>query len=257
MGSEIEQKLVVSFGGGTNSVAGLLALEDRGYMPDLILFADTGGEKPETYETVKTMNDWLRARNWPQVTTVKKVDKHGDVMTLEENCLDKKMLPSIAYGFKACSQKFKIAPQDKFVNNWHVAKEEWKAGRQLRKVVFFDADEPRRAAKDYSDHKYDYWYPLIEWGMGRDDCIDLIKSKGLPLPGKSACFFCPNSKIGEIRALNASHPDLMARAVAMEENAELTSIKGLGRGHFAWKNVIATDDMFNYPEADMPCECML
>lgn len=132
----------------------------------------------------------------------------------------------------------------------------WRAGHRITKIIGFDADEPQRAAKDYSDKKYTYWYPLIEWGWGRDECVAVIRREGLSQPGKSSCFFCPNSKESEIRELNGVYPSLMARAVAMEENAELTTIKGLGRGHFAWKDVIATDEMFPFlPDREMPCDC--
>jgi len=41
---------VVSFGGGTNSTAMLVGMWERGERPDAILFADTGGEKPHTYQ---------------------------------------------------------------------------------------------------------------------------------------------------------------------------------------------------------------
>ena len=41
--------IVVSYGGGTNSVAMLVGLHERGLRPDAIVFADTGGEKPNTY----------------------------------------------------------------------------------------------------------------------------------------------------------------------------------------------------------------
>lgn len=36
----------------------LVGMAERGVRPDLILFADTGGEKPETYEFVNTMDAW-------------------------------------------------------------------------------------------------------------------------------------------------------------------------------------------------------
>jgi hypothetical protein len=35
----------------------------------------------------------------------------------------------------------------------------------------------------------------------------------------------------------------MERALAMEANAELTSVKGLGR-NFAWREVVGQEDMF-------------
>ncbi len=247
--------IVVSYGGGTNSTAMLVGMRERGIVPDAILFADTGGEKPNTYDQIEVVQKWLSGIGFPAIEIVKKVDRNGDVLTLEQNCLNKNMLPSIAYGFKTCSQKYKIAPQDKWMNNWERAREEWKAGRQITKFIGFDADEPQRADKDYSCKKYNSRHPLIEWGWGRDECKEAIERAGLPQPGKSSCFFCPNMRPSEIRELNAVYPELMKRAVEMEANADLTTIKGLGRGNFAWKDVIATDEMFPFPGQEMPCGC--
>ena len=41
--------LVVAYGLGVDSTAMLIGLAHRGIRPDLILFADIGGEKPQTY----------------------------------------------------------------------------------------------------------------------------------------------------------------------------------------------------------------
>lgn len=41
---------VVSFGGGTNSTAMIIGMYLHKIPIDLILFADTGGEQPHTYE---------------------------------------------------------------------------------------------------------------------------------------------------------------------------------------------------------------
>lgn len=60
-----------------------------------------------------------------------------------------------------------------------------------------------------------------------------IERAGLPNPGKSACFFCPASKKHEIRELAKLYPELADRAIAMEDNAALDTVKGLGRS-FAW-----------------------
>ena len=52
--------------------------------------------------------------------------------------------------------------------------------------------------------------------------------------------------------------DLAARAVAMERNAELTSIKGLGRS-FAWGDLYDADDrqakMFPETRIEQDCGC--
>jgi 3''-phosphoadenosine 5''-phosphosulfate sulfotransferase (PAPS reductase)/FAD synthetase and related enzymes len=96
--------LVISWGGGVNSTAMLIGMRQRGIIPDLILFADTGGEKPETYAFREVFNEWLLSVGFPEIYTVQ---NDGMYVTLENNCLQQKMLPSIAYGFKSCSDKYK------------------------------------------------------------------------------------------------------------------------------------------------------
>lgn len=247
---------IVAFGGGTDSTAMLIGMVEKGIPCDLILFADTGGEKPHTYEHIYVMTDWLKKHGYPHITWVKAPN-----VTLERDCLNRKALPSIAYGFKTCSQRFKLQPQDKFLNNWQPAIDVWANGSKVTKFIGYEAGEERRA-KDFSDDKYDFRYPLIEWGWSRKECLEAIKRAGLPLPGKSACFFCPSSRKSEILELKARYPELAKRAVEMEKNANLTDIKGLGRD-FAWGDLLAFDEaqlkMFaddsDWSTAEVPCGC--
>lgn len=249
----MQQLKVVSYGAGTNSTAMLVGLHERGERPDVILFADTGGERPETYKHRDTINEWCASVGFPKIVTVK---KEGNLETLEENCLRLNMLPSIAYGFKSCSHKYKIQPQEKWANNDVHCLAVWATGEKIVKLIGYDADENHRA-KIPEDKKYTYRYPLVEWGWGREECVETISRAGLPQPGKSACFFCPSSKPREILELKRTHPDLLQRALTMEANAQLTSVKGLGRS-FAWADLIkfneAQLDMFNHVP-DVPCGC--
>ena len=61
--------VVVCYGGGVDSTAMLIAMRDQGIRPDLITFADTGAEKPETYEQVEKRNGGLGAQGVSTVTT--------------------------------------------------------------------------------------------------------------------------------------------------------------------------------------------
>ena len=106
---------IVSFGGGTNSAALLVGLHQHGIPVDLITFADTGAEHPHTYRFLETMNQWLREHEMPPITVVEKMDRNGNRLTLETECLRSCTLPSIAYGFKRCSQKHKIGPAGKIL----------------------------------------------------------------------------------------------------------------------------------------------
>ena len=203
------------------------------------------------------------------------------------------MLPSLAYGFKSCSLKFKVQPQDKAMNRWAPAKAAWKRGERIVKYIGYEAGEVRRVRPPESkDGKYFYQYPLIAWGWDRAACLAAIKKEGLPLPGKSACFFCPAMKKPEILALS---PELKARALVMEDRAladnairikaqdekreewfkenpdwdegdsednrppqtgaRMYSVKGLGR-YFSWREFLdgkAAPENPNQPQ--LPCEC--
>lgn len=232
---------VLSFGGGTDSTAILCGWVERKLEPfDLILFADTGGERPHTYEHIERMQEWLRRHGMPPITVVRKVRRDGRIHTLEENCLEANMLPSLAYGFKGCSQKFKIAPQEKYANRHWLCKLTWSLGDKVDKYIGYEFAESRRWMRaPLEDDKYRYHYPLVEWEWSRPECLAAIDRAGLPRPGKSSCFFCPASKKSEIGALKKEYPLLYQRALKMEENAHLTSVKGLGRS-FSWREYDTT-----------------
>lgn len=186
------------------------------------------------------MNDWLLRHDMPQITVVKNVDRHGNRLSLEAECLRSHTLPSIAYGYKRCSQKHKISPQEKFCNNHPLCREEWAQGKKVVRFIGYDAGEIKRYERsrkyNLTDKKYLNRYPLIEeWHWNREDCIRAIQEAGLPQPGKSSCFFCPSMKQAEIEDLKLQYPELFQRAIAIEENAlpYLNKVKGLGR-NYAW-----------------------
>lgn len=236
---------VLAFGGGTDSTAILCGWVERDLQKaepiDLILFADTGGEKPHTYDHIERMQKWLRGTALPLITVIA---KGGNDRTLEEDCLAAESLPSVAYGFKTCSQKFKVEPQEKYMNSVRAARLAWRAGGRVEKLVGYDFSETRRWMKArLDDGKYSLRFPLVEWEWSRPECIAAIQRAGLPLPGKSACFFCPSSKKHEIDALKREYPVLFDRAIAMEDNARksLKTVKGLGRS-FSWRDYAVTNE---------------
>lgn len=88
---------IVSFGGGTNSTAMIIGMYLHKIPVDLILFADTGGEQPHTYEFIRVFNAWLEKHGLPTITPVFYTDKDGNRLTLEAECLRSHTLPSIAW----------------------------------------------------------------------------------------------------------------------------------------------------------------
>lgn len=227
--------LVVSYGMGVDSTAMLIEMEKRNIRPDDILFADVGSEKPETYQYRQVIEPWLESVGFPPLTEVKYVPKkfkNSPYTTLEGNCLSNATLPSLAFGFKSCSLKWKGAPMDSWVKKKY--KQEIDAGMRITRAIGYDAGLKDRkrcggASENLNDPAFKFIYPLVEWGVDRKRCVEIIKEAGLPVPVKSACFFCPATQKDELLEMADRHPDLIVRAVAIEDTARpnLKKIKGL------------------------------
>lgn len=254
-----EKIIVVSFGGGTNSTAMLCGFVDRGIVPQLILFADTGAEMPHTYEHVRIMEQKIREWWGIDLITVRAPK------TIVEHCEKTRMLPSLAYGHRSCSQKFKHEPMEKYIKQWASDN----GISSIIKCIGYDSDEGYRTKGKPTEKELKkglverYWYPLVEWGWRRNDCIATICKHGIPQPGKSACFFCPASKRSEVVSLAKNHPELIKKALEIEEasqNRHRTKI-GLGGIGNLWSDWLAMDEaqsklMLDIEPNELPCGCL-
>lgn len=226
--------LCVAYGMGVDSTAMLVAMWRAGVRPDLITFADTGDEKPETYAYLPVIQAWCAAVGFPPVVVVRYADyaKHTRYRTLYENCIANGTLPSLAFGGKGCSLKFKAAVQNAYRQRWQPARAAWAAGRTVTVCIGYDAGpkDGKRCAVQASP-KYTYAYPLRRLGWDRDRCVAEIVAAGQPVPVKSACFYCPSTTVAELAALDDAHPELGDKIIAMEAGAasNLTAIDGLWR----------------------------
>lgn len=166
---------VASFGCGVDSVAGLLLMVFMygwDYF-DEIIFCDTGSEKKKTYQYLDYLTKTL---NWP-VTIVK--SKYGNIF----DYYFRKLIYPTRWA-RDCTGKFKIDPFNKYLRT--------KYGKTTKFQVhlFIDSSEFTRVGTS----KYDYVelvHPLVDKGIPRDVCKQIIQSCGMPIPVKSGCYFCP------------------------------------------------------------------
>lgn len=227
--------IMVAYGGGVDSTAMLIELVEARVRIDAVLFADTGSEKPSTYEFVELFSAWLSSRSI-RLVTVRYVPKnyknYPPYRSLDENCFTNGTLPSISFGFSSCSQKWKIEPQNRWTEAWPPAMAAWSAGSRVIKLIGYDcspADAKRYAHREgHVDKRYVYGYPLRHLGWTRSDCEARIREAGLPVPPKSACFMCGAMKPWEVHTLP---PEQLRRIVLMETRAapRLRKIDGLWR----------------------------
>ena len=247
--------IVVSWGAGVDSTAMLVAMKREGVIPDAILFADTGGEKPETYAYLDYVEPWLASWGAPAVTRVRKrPSPRVSYTTLEGNCLDNETLPSLAFGLHSCSIKWKGTVLDQELtgvrrgpnkrHGWQPALDAWAAGLKVVKLIGYDsgpADTRRRKRLAAEDERFRYVFPLRVLGWARKECVQALVEEGLRVPLKSACFFCPASKQWELWWLAGAHPDLFMRALRVERNA-------LEGRHSRWDEVKFGGSWWSYIE---------
>jgi hypothetical protein len=225
--------IVLSYGMGVDSTAILVMLHQYGIVPDSIIFAQVGNEKRETNAYFEYISGWLRHVGFPDLTVVqyrmKKTAKYNPYITLAGNCLANRTLPSLAFGLHGCSLKWKGERIDD-----EVKRQFGDCG--VYRLIGYDASptDVRRFWRTMNGSgskarpNDQFFYPLIEAGLERQGCIDLIESAGLMAPPKSSCTFCPAMKPDEIRELDV---DYLIEIVIIEANAapSLQKIAGLWR----------------------------
>ncbi len=195
---------ILSFGGGVNTVALMVILVREQAPLDGAVFADTGGETPETYQSLEIARDYLADHGIP-LFVVKARPKQTD---LYGTALRRRVIPSVQWRW--CTRDFKVQPIHRFYS---------KLGIPINQYMGIAYDEIHRMKESREDYITNL-YPLIDRRMTRQDCTNVIIEAGLPMPEKSGCFFCPFNSTERWQHLLNRHPDLFERAIVLEENSK-------------------------------------
>ena len=106
------QVLAQCHGMGVDSWDLMFQLAERGLRPDLITFADVGAEHGHTYAVIDRCQRVLEELGFPPLVVVQLTPPRASYTTLEENVLQNETMPSIAFGGKSCTLRWKKEPQD-------------------------------------------------------------------------------------------------------------------------------------------------
>jgi len=191
---------VLSLGAGVNSTALLHLLIDKKMPLDEVIFADTGAEKPETYEYIRERILTFLAQHGIAYAVVRAKE------TLIERCVRGHTVPDRRYRWS--TRDYKIRPIYKYL----------KPRAPVVCYLGIAADEPDRVKQEYRVDWVERKWPLVEYGITRDGCETIIREHGWPLPVKSGCFFCPFTRLNDWRTLWKQHPELYAQAIQLEQN---------------------------------------
>lgn len=263
----------ISFGGGVQSTAMLvLAAQGKlGYDIDAALFANVGeqAEHPETLRLIRDVYTPWAAEHGIAIHELHRKDKDGNIRDLYQHLLDgtvagkqSDIIPmrgeSGAPMSRGCTRDYKVV----VVGKWLKAHGATKAD-PANVCIGISTDEITRVS---NKRQFDYEnpvYPLIDLGLNRMDCVNIIIASGLPVPPKSACTFCPFTRPSQWAEMRRDQPELFWKAADLEaymnERRIRTGVRPLYLTRFGkpLPEVIdeAQDMLPGFSPDDMDAEC--
>jgi hypothetical protein len=214
-------KHIISLGAGVQSstMALMAAHGEITPMPECAIFADTQSEPQSVYNWL----DWLETQLPFPVSRVGRTDVIENALKIRtsrktgEKYLQARIpaftLDGIETGtlWRQCTAFWKIEPVQQSIKEYKTA--------GVMMWLGISTDEAHRQ-KDSQKAWIKHYYPLIEIGMSRNDCLDWMEAKGYPTPPRSACRFCPFHSDTEWIRLKRDEPEEFALAVEFEKRLQ-------------------------------------
>jgi hypothetical protein len=130
-----------------------------------------------------------------------------------------------APGTRSCTADFKI----KVIGKW--AKEHGaSAANPFTIAIGISLDEIDRANARRAEPYERLDYPLLDLRVRRSDCPGIITGAGLPMPPKSACWFCPFHRESTWIDMRRDRPELFTAACDLEDTLNARRDQ-LGKDH--------------------------
>lgn len=197
----------------------VLAAQGKIDFPTFI-FANVGkkAENRKTIEYVEQYSKPFAEKHGIEFVTVAKMNRFGIPRDLFDDLMDLAtktihipvFMPKGGLGYRKCTVDYKIKPVRRFIK---------KRGATAKKPAIvgigISLDEFHRM-RDSLDAFAVNNYPLVDMRIRRQECVDIIKEAGLPVPPKSSCWFCPYQKLKEWEKMATEDPVQFALGVELE-----------------------------------------
>ena len=192
---------------GLESSAMVWLCRDEIKSDGIVVFADTGKQFPEAYESLKQI-EVITGIN----IQIVKQDYSFDDFLLKRGGM-------LRQGFTDCSRRMKRTVLKKFHSQFAYP---WEIN------LGYNADELDRA-RDFSERndvsgKVKWRYPLIEKDIDRAATVRVCEEAGFTIVltmyrkmGRMDCYFCPNQKISQAQKVMEHYPDLWAEWKQLEQ----------------------------------------
>ncbi len=249
-----------SSGGGKQSIAALVLSAQGLINYPVHLFCNVGddSEHPDTIDYVRNIAMPYAKAHGVEFVELAPIYSGGKTLyqrLATGNTLDIPMyFDGAALASRACTKHYKIR---------RIASEAKARGATANNPAIIglgiSLDEYQRMNSNNPEKHIRREYPLIDLRLSRQRCVEIIEHAGLPIPPKSACWFCPFGSVQRWRQLKDEHPRLFDQAVEIEAlNNGRRADRGKNAMYFT-RNRIPLDvaaagsqsDMF---ESDDACE---
>jgi len=199
-----------AYGGGLQSQAiALLILQGHIPKPDLIVICDTSRERTATW-------DYLHNYTAPALAAIGltvDIAPH-DLSKYDLFNKDYCLIPYYVANGKhrnTCTSAWKRDVLPRWIRQRHPeVKAFWN-------WLGFSHDEIRRVKPD-RDKWRAHWYPLIDLGISRAGCAEIVHQAGWPRPPKTCCYMCPHTTNDGWRWLRDNYPQDWQAAIATDRD---------------------------------------
>lgn len=213
---------MISYGGGVQSSAMIVLAVQGKIDAQHAVFANVGddSEHPASLDYVRNvMQPWAASHGFP-VHEVQRIKRDGNVETLwgrmmrEDSrsiTIPMRLDRTGAPASRSCTADFKIA----VISKWLRANGATKENPAIVNIGI-SVDEIERAGRGKDGPYERRAYPLLDLGLNRSDCANVIAAAGLPVPPKSSCFFCPFHRVPVWAEMRRDEPELFEKAAHLE-----------------------------------------
>lgn len=191
---------VVGISGGKDSVCLALALQEREPRPYTYVYTPTGNELPEMVLHMRRVEKLLGK---PILGLT-----NG---TLKSIIDDQQMIPN--YRARFCTRILKLVPAGRFYEKYSPV---------VAYIGLRDDEDEREgtrpggdSASIESDVRQDF--PFQRWGWDLEKVWAHLNDKGITIPERTDCAWCPYQRLGEWYNLWKDHPEIYAEGEAIED----------------------------------------